>query len=53
MTEHWELEVNGRWTTTTWYFARSWSGRVRLNGKLWYGPSALLGHGLPNPYYHN
>jgi len=48
--EIWELNIGHRWVRTSWYFARTWSGGVRLNGKPWYGPSALLGHGLPNPY---
>jgi hypothetical protein len=53
MTEVWELEVNGSWTVSSWYYARSWSGRVRLNGQPWYGPSCLLHTGLPQPYVHD
>ncbi len=53
MAETWELEIrrdSDRWEQVSWYIARSWSGKVRLNGQPWYGPSALLGLGLPNPY---
>lgn len=45
-----EIKVNGSWVKVTFWIFRSWSGLRRLDGKPYYGPSCLLGHGLPNPY---
>jgi hypothetical protein len=38
-------EVNGQWVEVHRYIFRTWSGLKRLNGKMYYGPSCLLGHG--------
>lgn len=38
-----EIMVNGRWVGVTWWIFRSWSGRRRLDGLPYYGPSCLLG----------
>ena len=53
MNEHWQIELRSTWVKVSWSVARSWSGRVRLNGQPWYGPSALFLHGLPQPYREN
>lgn len=45
-----EILVNDQWVKVSWYIFRSWTGERRLDGLKYYGPAAVIGHGLPNPY---